>query len=136
MATLIERMKALLAESEEQEEEETADAGADTSAMQQENTQLKDRIAELEEQRTEHEALFTRVLDHLEVADDVEGAEAGDDRTDRSPSDGAGRSPGNARGTGGTRAHTGTKGNADAAQAAQAGTVAHGGAQCACYAEH
>ena len=66
-------MKALLAESEEQEEEEQADAGADTSAMQQENTQLKERIAELEEQRTEHEALFTRVLDHLEVADDAEG---------------------------------------------------------------
>ena len=78
MATLIERMKALLAESEEQEEEETADAGADTSAMQQENTQLKDRIAELEEQRTEHEALFTRVLDHLEVADESEGAEEGE----------------------------------------------------------
>ena len=66
MATLIERMKALLAESEEQEEEEPTDAGADTSAMQQENTQLKERIAELEEQRTEHESLFTRVLDHLE----------------------------------------------------------------------
>ena len=43
MATLIERMKALLAESEEQEEEEQADAGADTSAMQQENTQLKEQ---------------------------------------------------------------------------------------------
>ena len=78
MATLIERMKALLAESEEQEEEEQAPAGADTSAMQQENTQLKERIAELEEQRTDHEALFTRVLDHLEVADDAEGEADGE----------------------------------------------------------
>ena len=70
------------------------DAGADTSAMQQENTQLKERIAELEEQRTEHEALFTRVLDHLEVADDAEGdADGAETDEPECPSDGAGRAP-------------------------------------------